>query len=838
MPVMPNLVFSNTNVKARWEERYTSEAINQKFLGLPRGVYSGFIPQTTPGSLVLTLGVDPVDGVGLIRAESGTGASAVMVDILVSSPVTLDFTGNAVWPLYVIATANYQVGMPTTAQLLTRTTPAATPAEVNVCLVNRPGNTGDLIITPSEVFPTNDITARQEPYAFNGSNPQKFGFMPEGSYESLLSAEATTEEVVAARQFIGGGVAPTFDPLNPQITGLPDRLNTDLSGPSMATRLGLRNIVTPSNSNYTIPSTVIVIPIAAAVFNPGDFVTTTAGISNNGIVLSLNSSAASTPNVVVDVAYGTFSSGTLSKFPTGATTAISGSVVTFAPYINVSGSFSAKRRAVESPPNYPAADTSATLVVPAGTLALISPGGSEASQGAITSNSGGAVGVTADTVRNTCQINRLDSGQRLVDPTNGAVVYGRLDFATGAGAITSQFPNYYSPILPASLSATFVNASPTVVLNVNPVGIVSVGDIIQVSVSTITLTLASATGFNNGDSVNNGLGATGIIRSISGSIITVVIAGGTWAVTTGTITDSTTTNTTTYSSATITATGDGRFYEVISMDGSPKLTLNPAYAGSTTTVTGNLITRNRYNLNFVENAGSGEVATSFTSSPSIPLRFFFPTWFSLQNSDFDASLLMKIPGDPVNDATTTAKGRTLLAPNNSGGANTANDTKAGMIVNIQASGATVSGVTGNYHTLNFQTLSSNITAGPPGVVNIAATGGVGPPGLTGPTGATGGLGPPGPTGSGYSNFGFMQQTVSSIPAGSQTGSVTFTFSSFPGNVKMAAAGCMGISELTQSIPFWITNITGPQSSQTVTVTWQSNCSGFSFDGQIWCSAAG
>lgn len=98
MTVFPSQTFTNTNIKARWEERYTSEAINQKFLGIPRGVYSGFIPQVTHGSLVLAFGVDPVDGIGVIRVESGTGAAAVMVDIVVSSPISLDFTGNAVWP--------------------------------------------------------------------------------------------------------------------------------------------------------------------------------------------------------------------------------------------------------------------------------------------------------------------------------------------------------------------------------------------------------------------------------------------------------------------------------------------------------------------------------------------------------------------------------------------------------------------------------------------------------------------------------------------------------------------------------------------------------------------
>lgn len=824
---------------------------------------------------------------------------------------------------YVIATANYQVGQPTSGQLLTRQTSAATPAEVTVCRVDRPGNTGDLIVTPSEVFPTNDITARQEPYAFDGANPQKFGFMPGGSYEALLLAEATTAEVIAARQFIGGGTAPVFDPLNPQTTGLPDRLNTDLSGPSMATRLGLRDIVTPSNTGYSIPGTVVVIPIAGAVFNPGDFVSTSSpvGSMNNAVVLSLNSPAAASPNVVVDVAYGTFTSGLLSKFPTGPSTAITGTVVPIASYLNVSGSFSTRVRGEQSPVNNPAVDTSITSIIPAGIAALIPPGGSETSAGAIATNTGGSVGITADSVRNVCHINRTDSGQRLVDPSNGFVAYGRLDYATGTGASVIPFVNYYAPTLPASLSATFVAASPTVVINTNPVGIVSVGDIIQLPVTTVTMTLVSISGFNVGDLVSNngvttalglagtvtlvngitavsGVGTaftsqlsvgstivfssqpstnyivlsitddqnliltspytgtstvgasisftpsssvngTGSIASITGSIIVVSVIEGDWLTPSGIITDTTTSTSTTYSGAFSSAIGDGRYYQIVSMDASPKITIFPSYAGSTNTVFGNLINRSRFKLNFVENTGSGEVPLTFLNPVSTPLQFFFPAWFNLQNSNFDASLFMKTPGDPVNDATTTAKGRTLLAPNNYSlgpASNTANDTKAGMIVNIQASGASVSGVTGNYHTLNFQTLSSNITAGPPGVVNIAATGGTGPAGPPGPTGPTGGTGPAGPVGPGFSTFLYQSQPIS-VDSSSNPGPVTtpITFSFAP---KMAAVGIAVTNATpTNQLNLWVVDTT--ISTNTVSVQWSSNYGGDGpFPGIIWVTAAG
>lgn len=775
MAIFPSQAFTKDNIKARWEERYTSEALNKKFLGIPRGVYAGFIPQVTPGSLVFTLGTDPVDGLSLIRVESGTGLSASMIDIIVTSPMVLDFTGHATWPVYVVASANYQVGQPTSGQIFTRQTAAANPSEVTVCKVDRPGNTGDLIVSPTTVFPTNDITSRQEPYAFGGTNPQKFGFMPEGSYEALLLAEATTEEVIASRQNMAGVVAPVFDPLNPQTTGLPERLSSDLSGLSMSGRLGFRNVNAPGNSNYSLPGAVVTIPLLAPVFIVGDFVTTSSGVTNAGIVLTVVGT-----NITIDVTYGTFpNSGTITNYPAvTASTTINGTVVPSVSYINVSGSFSAKRRGVESPVNFPGADTSITPIIPVGALAAIDPGGNESVIGAITSNSGGDPSVTADTTRNTCQINRGDTGVRLTDVDGtvagsiGATVYGRLDYVSSATATTA----YGKDILPSTLSATFVQSSPTVVLNTNPVGLVSIGDIIQLPVNIITLTLSSSTGFNLGDRVNNGAGATGIIRSVAGSIIIVTITAGTWAVTTGSITDSTTATTTTYSSAAITAVGDGRFYEVTAMDGSPKLTIFPAYAGPTTTQPGNLISRRRYKLNFVRNVGGTEVPVTFTNVSSIPLRFFFPAWFSLQNSTFDASLLMKIPGETLNDATTTAKGRTLLAPNNSpGGLNTANDTKAGMITNVQQTGVAVG--TGNYHTINFVT-ASGVSAGGPGIINVASTGPVGPTGPTGPPGPSGGGGGSGPAGPGFSNRGpFQTADVKLSP--SRTGSTSFNFTFTP-----------------------------------------------------------
>lgn len=66
------------------------------------------------------------------------------------------------------------------------------------------------------------------------------------------------------------------------------------------------------------------------------------------------------------------------------------------------------------------------------------------------------------------------------------------------------------------------------------------------TLSTMSMTLASATGFAPGDSVNNGAGATGVVLTVVGTAITIQIIGGTWGTPTGTINDTTSVNTTTY----------------------------------------------------------------------------------------------------------------------------------------------------------------------------------------------------------------------------------------------------------------------------------------------------
>ena len=68
------------NVKARWGERYTSDAVNKKFVGFPRGIYYGFVPSAS--GLVLSMRPDisisytDLSGAAII-GEVNTGSTSL-----------------------------------------------------------------------------------------------------------------------------------------------------------------------------------------------------------------------------------------------------------------------------------------------------------------------------------------------------------------------------------------------------------------------------------------------------------------------------------------------------------------------------------------------------------------------------------------------------------------------------------------------------------------------------------------------------------------------------------------------------------------------------------------
>ena len=245
MAVFPTATLSGDFVKVRFLEESVPKAVNRRMLGLPRGVYMGFTPVTTTGSLVLRLDVDPVHNFSLLKV--GSALRRVQVDIFTPSSVILDFTGHIVFPVYVLATASYQDNVQASGKIFTRVTPASGPTEVSICRVDLVG--GEL--STSSVIPTE----LQPPVAFEG---QAFGFMNDGAIDELDASVVAEAEVVAARTSdytAPTGGTPGVDPW----TSLGDRIDGDISGPSMANRLALR----PNN----VFSNVHVAPASAVSVN-------------------------------------------------------------------------------------------------------------------------------------------------------------------------------------------------------------------------------------------------------------------------------------------------------------------------------------------------------------------------------------------------------------------------------------------------------------------------------------------------------------------------------------------------------------------------------------------
>jgi len=208
----------------RWFEQNVAEAVNQRWIGMPRGVYLGFIPSTTPGSRVITLAVDPEQNFSLLKVPSRD--ETVMVDVFTGENIDLDFTAHNAWPVYVLASSSYKIGSPTQGKIFTRASNANTIDEIVICQVNKVGD--DLVIDITE--PTN----RQEPVAFQG---QPYGYMPNGSIDDLATTNATVAEVIDARSSTYTG--PHSD--------LKARLDSDMGGAEIADRLGLRLVHLLSN---------------------------------------------------------------------------------------------------------------------------------------------------------------------------------------------------------------------------------------------------------------------------------------------------------------------------------------------------------------------------------------------------------------------------------------------------------------------------------------------------------------------------------------------------------------------------------------------------------------
>lgn len=229
MPSFPSITLPAANVKFAFRELVTSEALNLRMMAFPRGVYRGWEPSVTPGSLIVTFGVD--EELGISNLKVGAITKKVQIDIFSKDPIALDFTDHTSYPVYVIARADYDERSATQARIFTRSSGPIGPQEVALCLVDRPGD--DLTVD------TTVPGRRNPPIAFQG---QAFGYMREGASDDITFAQSATTEVTTARDDIKNPGPPPGGQL------LADRLAIDLAADFLADQLGLRQTTMAGNA--------------------------------------------------------------------------------------------------------------------------------------------------------------------------------------------------------------------------------------------------------------------------------------------------------------------------------------------------------------------------------------------------------------------------------------------------------------------------------------------------------------------------------------------------------------------------------------------------------------
>ena len=234
MAVFPLQIFvqGQDDALVGYDEVYGSSALNIRFAGQPIGVYRGFIPSVV-GS-ILTLGVDPTLGYSIAKLPSGSDPAGL--DVIISSDITLDFTGqpDVDFPMFVLLKADYSAdgSSPTTAEVFTRSdTVAVDHNELRLCVVDGPAAAISVASDPL-------LRERDLPLAYPHMN---FGFMPGGSMESLQAAVDIVNEVIAARTALSGTTHPSIS----------DRIADDYSATEMSKRIALAYRALRSN-DYSI----------------------------------------------------------------------------------------------------------------------------------------------------------------------------------------------------------------------------------------------------------------------------------------------------------------------------------------------------------------------------------------------------------------------------------------------------------------------------------------------------------------------------------------------------------------------------------------------------------
>lgn len=292
----PIQAFTRDNIKTRWAERYTSDSINKKFIGLPRGIYLGFVPSQV--GLVLNLLPDKAfivssvvgsgfsvgdvlttfSGSAIVRVVSagyllvdsvvgifnppetvsnGTGTSATLSAVIdegvslgrVVSSSTLS-AGRSEHMLDVITTDTISLDFTGFIDgvyyvILTATYSVGTTTVGSIITRTTPLPTGAqevLVCTVTKIggaltVQATNPTSRQGPLAFSGN---RIGFMPGGAIEDLLLAIAAVTDINNAK-------TDTLSVVHPSLT---ERLTADFSVTQLGQRLG--KIITSLRSNDII----------------------------------------------------------------------------------------------------------------------------------------------------------------------------------------------------------------------------------------------------------------------------------------------------------------------------------------------------------------------------------------------------------------------------------------------------------------------------------------------------------------------------------------------------------------------------------------------------------
>lgn len=106
MASFATLTLPDNATKMRFKEPFVSEAQNLKDGGIiPPGVFRGYVPAPLPGFL-LNLNLDPVKNDGVAVVET---LQAYNLTVRQTAPITLDMTGQVIFPVYVVIRTEYQI---------------------------------------------------------------------------------------------------------------------------------------------------------------------------------------------------------------------------------------------------------------------------------------------------------------------------------------------------------------------------------------------------------------------------------------------------------------------------------------------------------------------------------------------------------------------------------------------------------------------------------------------------------------------------------------------------------------------------------------------------------